>query len=148
MNSHSNVRSDSTTGEFQAREFGGNVGPSPDVAEISVVEPSRDDVLRTVFGLGTHDVRTFDAVGDGPGSTTQELAKRLERDRSNVNRSLNCLREAGLITRGRRLLEGGGHVYQYYTTSDEMSEEMFARAVDRWQSAALDAVVEEQSQPQ
>ena len=108
--------------------------------DISVAEPSRDDVLRTVFGLGGHDVRTHDAVGANPGSTTRELARCLDRDRSNVNRSLNRLREVGLVTRSRRLLDGGGHVYQYSARPETASEDVIARAVDRWRSAALDAV--------
>lgn len=108
-----------------------------------VAEPSREAVLRTVFGLGGHDVRTYDAVVESPVSTTRELANHLDRDRSNVNRSLNRLREAGLVTRNRRLLDGGGHVYQYSTVSGESTDDVVARAVDRWRSAAIDAVTSE-----
>ena len=111
--------------------------------ELSVSEPSRNDVFRTVFGLGAADVRTHDAVAEVPGSTTRELADHLDRDRSNVNRSLNRLREAGLVTRVRRLLDSGGHVYQYSLVSDRTAEDVVARAVDRWQSAAIDVVASE-----
>lgn len=113
--------------------------------DISVAEPSRDEVLQTVFGLGGHDVRTYDAVIGAPGSTTQELARRLDRDRSNVNRSLNRLLEAGLLTRGRRLLDTGGHVYQYSARGEGVAEDAIARAVDRWRSVALDAIGGERS---
>ena len=140
MSSRSDVGSDSPAGNAQRRAFGDRSGTTPDAEEIAVTEPSRDDVLQTVFGLGGHDVRTYDAVGDAPGSTTRELADRLDRDRSNVNRSLNRLREVGLVTRGRRLLDAGGHVYQYYAAPEEMSENIISRAVDRWRSAALGAV--------
>jgi len=108
-------------------------------SDLSVKKPTRTEVLRTVFGLGEHDIITYDAVVDVRGATTSELADRLDRDRSNVNRSLNRLREAGIVTRGRRLLDEGGHVYQYYPV-DEAFDALVARAVDRWQSAALDAV--------
>lgn len=63
----------------------------------------------------------------------------LDRDRSNVNRSLNRLRETGSVTRGRRIIDEGGHVHQYYAL-DEASETVVARAIDRWRSAALNAV--------
>ena len=134
-------------------ESGGDAGPDhpstsrfeergrrTDGPDVSVAEPSREEVLRTVFGLGGHDVRTYDAVVEVPGSTTRELAGHLDRDRSNVNRSLNRLREAGLVTRDRRLLDAGGHVYQYSATSNEAAADVISQAVNRWQSAALDAV--------
>lgn len=117
----------------------GGRGEGLDGDDVSVSTPSREEVLRTVFGLGGHDVRTYDAVVEITGATTSELADRLDRDRSNVNRSLNRLRETGLVTRGRRLLDEGGHVYQYYA-ADEASETVVARAIDRWRSAALDAI--------
>lgn len=78
-----------------------------------------------------------------PSSTTRELADHLDRDRSNVNRSLNRLREAGLVTRVRRLLDSGGHVYQYSVVSNHTTEDVVARAVDRWRSTALDVAASE-----
>ena len=127
-------------GELREQTVGYETAITPDADEVAVTEPSREEVLATVFGLGTHDVRTYDAVGDAPGSTTRELASRLDRDRSNVNRSLYRLLGAGLVARGRRLLDDGGHVYQYYAAPDGASEQPVARAVDRWRSAALDAL--------
>ncbi|QKG94379.1 ArsR family transcriptional regulator (plasmid) [Halorubrum salinarum] len=110
-----------------------------DETEISVKKPTREEVLQTVFGLGVQDVRTYDAVVEITGATASELSDHLDRDRSNVNRSLKRLRETGLVTRGRRLLDEGGHVYQYYV-DDEMSEDPVTHAVNKWKSAALDAV--------
>lgn len=120
----------------------GVAGESPEGA-VSVRSPSREDVFRTVFGLGEGDVRTYDAVADAPGSTTSELADRLGRDRSNVNRSLNRLRETGLVSRDRRLLDEGGHVYQYYAAPTEASEDLVAGAIERWRSEAVDATASE-----
>ncbi|TKX87718.1 TrmB family transcriptional regulator [Halorubrum sp. SS5] len=120
----------------------GQRGGRTDEPELAVKAPDREEVFQTVFGLGEQDVRTYDAVVEVTGATTSELADRLDRDRSNVNRSLKRLRETRLVTRGRRLLDEGGHVYQYYV-NDEASEDLVARAVDRWRSAALDAVASE-----
>ena len=139
MSSRSESAGDATRGERSERRLVGR-GRRAEGPEVSVAEPSREEVLRTVFELGGHDVRTYDAVVAVPGSTTRELADHLDRDRSNVNRSLNRLREAGLVTRDRRLLDAGGHVYQYSAVSDEAADDIVARAVDRWRSAALDAL--------
>lgn len=126
----------------RAERNAGRRGAEGDTTDLSVKTPTRKEVLRTVFGLGEHDVLTYDAVVEVRGATTSELADRLDRDRSNVNRSLNRLRESGLVSRGRRLLDEGGHVYQYYAV-DEAFDALVARAVDRWRSAALDAVASE-----
>ena len=142
MSSRSESGAGAASSEPSGRRFGGR-GDRSDDTDPSVRTPSREDVLRTVFGLGTVDVRTYDAVVEAPGSTTTELADQVDRDRSNVNRSLTRLREAGLATRTRRLLDDGGHVYQYYATADETTGGIIAQAVDRWRSAALDAVVSE-----
>jgi predicted transcriptional regulator len=120
----------------------GRRGANADETELSIKSPTREEVFRTVFDLGEQDVRTYDAVVDVTGATTSELSDRLDRDRSNVNRSLKRLRETGLVTRGRRLLDDGGHVYQYYA-DNETSEDPVADAVDRWRSAAVDAVASE-----
>ena len=141
MSSRSDRGGNATADALATRDTRGR--PERDDDGLVVAEPSREAVLRTVFGLGGHDVRTYDAVVESPVSTTRELADHLDRDRSNVNRSLNRLREAGLVTRNRRLLDGGGHVYQYSTASDESTDDVVARAVDRWRSAAIDAVTSE-----
>jgi predicted transcriptional regulator len=56
----------------------------------------------------------------------------LDRDRSNVNRSLSTLREKGLASRERRLLDGGGHVYQYSPTPLDEARELMHETLDAW----------------
>jgi predicted transcriptional regulator len=67
-----------------------------------------------------------------PGSTVAELADALDRDRSNVNRSLSTLLEKGLAERQRRLLDPGGYVYQYTATPLPEAKEMLHDALDEW----------------
>jgi predicted transcriptional regulator len=56
----------------------------------------------------------------------------LDRDRSNVNRSLTTLMEKGLAERQRRLLDPGGYVYQYTATPLPEAKEMLHEALDAW----------------
>ena len=79
-----------------------------------------------------HETRTYFRLLELPGSTVAELADDLERDRSNVNRSLSTLCEKGLVERERRLLEGGGYVYQYFAVSVPEAQERMHEAVDEW----------------
>ena len=92
-------------------------------------------VMQCVFGIQAHETRTYFALLGAPGSTVMELADRLDRDRSNVNRSLSTLHERGLITRERRLLDGGGYVYQYLAVPLDTTKQRMHEGVDRWVDA-------------
>ena len=108
--------------------------PSPDQFRELMLneEPGLQDVLACVFGIQRHEARTYETLLANPGSTVEELADVLDRDRSNVNRSLSTLREKGLATRQRRLLDGGGHVYQYSATPLSEARELMHETLDEW----------------
>jgi predicted transcriptional regulator len=108
--------------------------PSPDRFRELMLdeEPNFRDVLTCVFGIQRHEARTYQVLLDNPGSTVEELASELDRDRSNVNRSLSTLREKGLAQRQRRLLDGGGHVYQYSATPLGEARELMHETLDAW----------------
>jgi predicted transcriptional regulator len=95
-------------------------------------EPGFEEVLACVFGIQQHEVRTYLTLRENPGSTVAELADVLDRDRSNVNRSLSTLREKGLARRERRLLDSGGHVYQYNATAAAEARELMHETLDEW----------------
>jgi predicted transcriptional regulator len=95
-------------------------------------EPGFEEVLVCVFGIQQHEAKTYLLLRDYPGSTVEELAAELERDRSNVNRSLSTLREKGLASRERRLLDGGGHVYQYAATPIDEARALMHETLDAW----------------
>jgi predicted transcriptional regulator len=95
-------------------------------------EPGFEDVLTCVFNIQRHEARTYETLLDNPGSTVEELATKLDRDRSNVNRSLSTLREKDLAQRRRRLLDGGGHVYQYSPTPLEEARGLMHETLDAW----------------
>ena len=103
-------------------------------------DPSTATVARTVLGLRAQDLATFDAVSANPGASPKDLAAVLDRDRSNVNRSLTRLDEAGLVCRQRRLLDGGGYFYAYFAESGEIVADRLAAALDQWAEAAASAI--------
>jgi len=105
-----------------------------------IPEPSAAVVVRTILGLRSQDLAAYDAVSSQPGASTKELAAELDRDRSNVNRSLTRLDEAGLVCRQRRLLEGGGYFYAYFAEPSETVAGRLREALDRWTEAAAAAV--------
>ncbi|PSQ23965.1 TrmB family transcriptional regulator [Halobacteriales archaeon QS_9_67_17] len=105
-------------------------------------EPGFEDVLACVFGIQRHEVRTYLTLLEEPGSTVEELAGSLDRDRSNVNRSLSTLREKELAERERRLLDSGGHVYQYTATPVDKARELMHETLDEWTAYVHDRIDE------
>ncbi|MFT4947055.1 MAG: putative transcriptional regulator [Natronomonas sp.] len=105
-------------------------------------EPQLREVLACVFNIQQHEAKTYETLLDHPGSTVEELATELDRDRSNVNRSLSTLREKGLATRERRLLDGGGHVYQYSPTPLPEARELMHETLDAWAEYVHDRIDE------
>lgn len=106
------------------------------------VSPSFEHVLSCVFGVRDHESRTYLTLLDHPGSTVAELADILDRDRSNVNRSLSTLREKGLGERRRRLLDSGGYVYQYTAIPVPETKARLHEALDEWVEGVHGAIDE------
>jgi predicted transcriptional regulator len=119
---------------FAAPIVGMEADPSPQKFRNLMLdeEPGFQDVLTCVFGIQRHEARTYEVLLDNPGSTVEELAEKLDRDRSNVNRSLSTLREKELAKRERRLLDGGGHVYQYNPTPLPEARDLMHDTLDAW----------------
>jgi len=109
-------------------------------ALVSTTEPEFAHILSCVFGIRDHESRTYLTLLDYPGSTVEELAETLDRDRSNVNRSLSTLREKGLAQRERRLLDPGGYVYQYTAVDLPTAKTMLHEALDEWAEAVHDSI--------
>ncbi|WP_424016936.1 helix-turn-helix domain-containing protein [Halorientalis pallida] len=110
------------------------VDPQPDRFRELMLddEPGFEDVLTCVFDVQRHEARTYLELAERPESTVAELSDVLDRDRSNVNRSLSTLREKGLASRNRRLLDDGGHVYQYTATPVPEARELMHETLDEW----------------
>ncbi len=115
----------------------------PDIEDlVGDVSPPFDHVLSCVFGIQDHESRTYLALVDHPGCTVSELATVLDRDRSNVNRSLSTLREKGLVERRRRLLDSGGYVYQYTAIPIPDAKAKLHAALDDWVEGVHTAIDE------
>ena len=106
---------------------------APEMSDLLDAEdPGFQQVLSCVFGIQHHESRTYLTLLDYPGSTVAELAEVLDRDRSNINRSLTTLMEKGLAERERRLLDSGGYIYQYTGTELPEAKSMLHDALDAW----------------
>lgn len=95
-------------------------------------DPDFQMVMTCVFDIQPHETNTYLELVDHPGSTASELADVLDRDRSNVNRSLTALLDHGLVERDRRLLDSGGYVYQYTAIPLDEAKSLLHDAIDAW----------------
>ncbi|MDY6765259.1 MAG: helix-turn-helix domain-containing protein [Halobacteria archaeon] len=95
-------------------------------------DPELDELLRCIFDIQVHDTETYFVLLENPSSTVTELAERMEKDRSGVNRSLIKLIDKGLAERRDRLLDTGGYVYQYTATPLPEVKDMMHEALDEW----------------
>ncbi|NHN43341.1 TrmB family transcriptional regulator [Halorubellus sp. JP-L1] len=115
----------------------------PDLGDLlEQPDPTFESVLSCVFGIQDHEVRTYVALLETPGSTVEELASEMDRDRSNVNRSLSTLLDSGLADRNRRLLDAGGYVYQYTATDLPDAKDLLHDALDEWTDTVHDVIDE------
>lgn len=115
----------------------------PDVEDLMDTDDADfQHVMSCVFGIQDHESRTYLVLLSRPGSTVAELADILERDRSNVNRSLSTLRDKGLVERERRLLDPGGYVYQYRPVPLPKAKQMLHEALDDWAETVHEQIEE------
>ncbi len=105
-------------------------------------DPSFETVMSCVFGIEAHETRTYLVLLEYPGSTIEELADVLDRDRSTINRSLSTLSDRGLARRDRRLLDGGGYVYQYTAIALPEAKAALHDALDAW-TATVHGVIDD-----
>jgi len=108
--------------------------------EVPIEEPSLSDALGTVFGLHSRDLATYDAVAGGSGTTTEQLSTVVDRDRSNVHRSLSRLERVGLVSRRPRIPDSGGLRYEYSAVTGEAFDRVVEAAIERWTATALAAL--------
>jgi len=118
--------------------------PTPESATPSVATPSVQTVLETVFGLREKELTTYEAIRADPGASTKELAGRLDRDRSNINRSVTQLEAAGLVTRHRRILDSGGYYYANFAAPNDVLQQIVDDALDQWVAEARATVGDHQ----
>ena len=72
------------------------------------------DLLYCLYDIGDADVETLREMASGRSEMTlDELAARLERDRSTVHRSLSRLLSTGMCYRRTSGLKGGGYFHVY-----------------------------------
>lgn len=103
-----------------------------DDADVTVEEPSLEELLRTVFDMSETELDICLCVMEGGELTVPKLAEEVEYDRSVVARHLDHLVDLGVIDKRRRLLEDGGHIYVYTPNEPDQVSRRLTRAFASW----------------
>lgn len=120
------------------RERAGPKDHDDGLESTAVGDPTLAEVLRVVFDIGVGERETYVALAGKQASSAGNLAEELDRDRSNVNRYLNSLYQKNLVTRRRRILQSGGHVYEYSARSPDSVRGLLLAGLHEWTDTASD----------
>src|SRR6476661_4537296 len=83
-------------------------------ASITRLNATVKDLLTHLYALSALDIDVlFILMKSKEPMTTEELAKKMKRDKSNIFRSVQKLVNQGLCSKENRTIEGGGYFYVY-----------------------------------
>ena len=111
---------------------------TPTASVDAVAEPELEDLLRDVFEMSDTELEVCLCVMEGGTMTVNELADRIDLDRSVVARHLNHLAALGVVGKRRRLIEDGGHVYVYRPVEPEVVRRRLTAAFGTWVRGATE----------
>lgn len=84
------------------------------ITSITRLNSTVKDLLTHLYALSALDIDVlFILMKSKEPMTTEELAKKMKRDKSNIFRSVQKLVNQGLCSKENKTLEGGGYFYVY-----------------------------------
>ena len=102
--------------------------------------PSCSEMLRNLLSLSDTELRVYKILLAANGQRVSDVAKKVGRDRSSVQRSLGDLLSAGLITRDTERISDGGYYYTYFAVPPAQVKKELERCIDDWHEAALESL--------
>jgi len=102
-----------------------------------------EDLLECVHGLTDLDRACFRTLADADEPlSVDEIADRVDQERSTAYRSMHRLLEAGFLTKEQVNYEQGGYYYVYHPIDpDDVAEEM-TTLIDQWHDKMTGLVAE------
>ncbi len=103
------------------------------------------DLLCCAFGLRNSELDVYFELISGP-KTVEQIAERIKRDRSTVQRVLNKLHSKGLVMRNTHKIQRGGYYYKYSAEDTEVVREQILTQLEEWYTATKSFLIESWSQ--
>ncbi|MEO2117682.1 MAG: helix-turn-helix domain-containing protein [Methanocaldococcus sp.] len=90
-----------------------------------------EDLMRCILGLQEIEIRIyFDLLENGEGSVL-EIAERVNRDRTTVQKALRSLMNCGLVSR-KKVTEKVGYKYIYNAVDLDNVSDIIEELLDEW----------------
>jgi predicted transcriptional regulator len=77
------------------------------------------DLLSCLYSLKPTDIEVLLTVAKNPDATLDQIAEKVQRDRSSIHRILSKLLAANLVTKQSKTLKGGGYYHTYSMVEPE-----------------------------
>ncbi|MCK4566638.1 MAG: MarR family transcriptional regulator [Candidatus Thorarchaeota archaeon] len=103
------------------------------------------DLLCCAFGLRNSELDVYFELISGP-KTVEQIAERINRDRSTVQRVLNKLHSKGLVMRDTHKIQRGGYYYEYSAEDTEVVRNEILAQLEEWYTATKSFLLESWSQ--
>ena len=103
------------------------------------------DLLCCAFGLRNSELDVYFDLISGP-KTVEQIAERIKRDRSTVQRVLNKLHSKGLVMRNTHKIQRGGYYYEYSAEDTEVVREQILAQLEEWYISTKSFLIESWSQ--
>lgn len=91
-----------------------------------------DDVIKCIFDLNKLDVKVYKKLKQTGEIRADELAKKLNKDRSTIYRSLQKLTCSGLITKNTKTITSGGYYHTYQCNDMKEVKENLEQCINNW----------------
>ncbi|MEM2146593.1 MAG: helix-turn-helix domain-containing protein [Candidatus Jordarchaeaceae archaeon] len=105
-------------------------------AQIAAGKLEAEDIIKCALGIRDLEVKTYFTLLEGP-MQVQEIADKLHRNRSTIQRSLTNLISKGLATRRTKSIARGGYYYEYEAAPASEVKKMVREALDQWYEKML-----------
>jgi len=100
------------------------------------LEPNKkiscDDIIQCIFDLNKLDIDVYNELKKIKESRAQILAKKLNRERSTVYRSLQKLTYSKICTKKTNKIASGGHYYSYVINDTKEIKQNLEKCVEEW----------------
>jgi predicted transcriptional regulator len=90
-----------------------------DIQQITKKGATCQDLLSCLYNLKPTDIDVLRTVAKTPNATLDDIAEKVQRDRSSVHRCLSKLLSANLVTKETKTIKGGGYYHTYNMVEPE-----------------------------
>jgi len=102
-----------------------------------------EDLLECMYGLGRLDRQVFDAIVDASEPlSVDELADRVDRERSTVYRACRRLADTGFVEKEQRNYDDGGYYFVYGPAGGDGPADELQRILNEWYTSTSDLIEE------